>query len=564
MRWRLYLDYLSARGPAGGTQFDFTLSNLLGLPGKFENITKIYGISDHGKDIIGSGGEFAYVTPTEVVPLTHPQYRGRFFERFNAQEMPDGFSFQAQASLLSDRNYMEQYYQWEFLNDLNQSTWAYLKQQQDSWAWSLLAQPRLLPWFTQTAWLPRADGYLIGQSLWDRFVYTVKGSAGYAQLRVTDQPPFAYLPTDVNTNTGRLDLWQEVSLPFTLGAFRIVPYVDLDLAYYSADVNGNQQGRLYGGGGVRASVPFSRLYPEVQSDLFNLNGIFHKMVLSGNFYDAGSTVNHNLLPQLDRINDDVTDFTLRNMHVQDLHLIPGTNGAMLAYSPIFNPQDYAIRKLVTGYVDTLDSIETVQLDLRQRWQTKRGFPGSEHIVDWMTLDVSAQLFPDTHRDDFGHAVGFVDYDWVWNIGDRTALFSSGWAEPYAGGGKVFGVGAAFNRPDTTNFVIAYRQIDPTGSRAVIGSITFPFSAKYSLTASTTWDFGAHNQYYSLLLTRKGTDVLIGFGVSYNSILNSFGVNFEIIPNLLLSRLRSVPGSAGGAAAGQALFGSTPTAMGSGR
>jgi hypothetical protein len=561
-RWRLYLDYLSARGPAIGSEFDYTGYTLFGLPGKYDNITKIYGIMDHGNDIIGSGGQFAYVTPTEVVPIEHPRYRGRFFESFNAQDMPDGFSFQGMASLLSDRNYMEQFYQWEFLNGLNQSTFAYLKQQQNNWMWSLLVEDEQVPWMTRTEWLPRVDGYLLGETLFDRFVYNGHASAGYARLRVTDQPPFAFEPTDVNTNTGRLDLWQELSYPFTLGAFKVVPYLAGDLAYYSQDINGNSQGRFYGGAGLRASIPFSKLYPDVQSDLFNLNGIFHKMVLSGNFYDAGTNVPHTVLPQLDRLNDDVTDFTLRNMHVRSPTLIPPPNGLLLAYAPFYDPQAYAIRRQLDTAVDTLDSVELFQVDLRQRWQTKRGFPGSEHVVDWMTLDVSTTLFPDTHRDDFGHLVGFIDYDWTWNIGDRTALFSSGWFEPWQDGARVYGVGASFNRPDTTNFTIAYRQLDPVGSRAVIGSLTFPFSAKYALTASTTWDFGAHNQYYSLLLTRKGTDVLIGFGISYNSILNTFGVNFEIIPNLLLSRMRTVPGGMPGQN-GTPLFGNTatPTSMG---
>ena len=62
----------------------------------------------------------------------------------------------------------------------------------------------------------------------------------------------------------------------------------LDLAYYTQDLTGDDRGRLYGGGGVRASMPFSRLYPDVQSELFNLNGIYHKIVFSGNYYIADS------------------------------------------------------------------------------------------------------------------------------------------------------------------------------------------------------------------------------------------------------------------------------------
>ncbi len=559
-QWRLYLDYLSLRGPAIGSEFDWTGTELFGMHGKFDNITKIYGIHDTGTDVVGSGGTQAYITPTLTTPIIHPDDRGRFFERFNAQGLPEGFSVQFQVSALSDRNFMEQYYEWEYLTDLDQETFLYVKQQKDNWAWSVLAEPRIIDWVTKTEWYPKVDGYLTGETLFDRFVYDAHVSGGYARLRVTDQAPYAFEPTDQNVSTARVDAWQQVSLPFQLGAFKVVPYVVGDLTYYSEDINGGQAGRAYGGAGLTASVPFSKLYPDIQSDLFNLNGIYHKIVLSGNFYDAQSSLPHGQLPQLDRLNDDVTDFTLRNMHQQDPNLIPYPNGQLLAYGPFWDPQNYAMRRLLDTAVDTLDSVESFTVDLRERWQTKRGFPGSDHVVDWMTLDVSTTLFPDEHRDNFGHLLGFVDYNWTLNVGDRTALFSSGWFEPFQDGARVWGVGATINAPDTTNFLISYWQLDPVGSKAVIAQATFPFSAKYAMTASTTWDFGAKEQVYTVLLTRKGTDVLVGFGFSYNSILRTFGVNFEIVPNLLLSRLSpSTPGSTG-----SPLLGSNSAVTGSGR
>ena len=39
------------------------------------------------------------------------------------------------------------------------------------------------------------------------------------------------------------------------------------------------------------------------------------------------------------------------------------------------------------------------------------------------------------------------------------------------------------------------------------------------------------------LTAKGTDVLVGFGFSYSSILNTVGVQFEIMPLLLVNSMR---------------------------
>jgi hypothetical protein len=58
-------------------------------------------------------------------------------------------------------------------------------------------------------------------------------------------------------------------------------------------------------------------------------------------------------------------------------------------------------------VDTLDSIEVLQLNARQRWQTKRGYPGMQHIVDWMVLELSGSYLPREDRDNFGEPLAFL-------------------------------------------------------------------------------------------------------------------------------------------------------------
>ncbi len=73
----------------------------------------------------------------------------------------------------------------------------------------------------------------------------------------------------------------------------------------------------------------------------------------------------------------------------------------LASSPLYDPQLLAIRVAGVSIVDTMDSIEELQIDIRQRLQTKRGYPGMEHTVDWMTLDLGATWFPQRQRDNFG-------------------------------------------------------------------------------------------------------------------------------------------------------------------
>jgi hypothetical protein len=533
-RWKLEADYLSLRGPALGTEFDYDGKDLFGLPGKQVGLIKAYGIHDSGTDILGGGrGEHD----------NHPEWRGRLLWR-HYQELPDDFTLQFQLAPLSDKNFLEQYWKQEFDREVNQETFVYLKHQRDNWAWTALTEVNIRNWVNETEWLPRADGYLIGQSFLEYFSYSAHASAGYARLRTTDEPPpppFApFEARDRPTNTGRFDFMQEVSLPFTLGPLRLAPYGVLDLTYYNSDLTGGERGRFYGGGGVRGSMPLSRLYPDACSELFNVHGINHKIVLSANFYAVHSDTPYTRLPELDRINDDATDQALRDIKPLEPLYNPA-HGFALANSPLYDPATYTIRRLVLTRVDTLDSIEVLQFDARQRWQTKRGYPGMEHVIDWMTLDLSGSYFPDAQRDNFGSSFAFLQYDWVWNIGDRTALVSTGWIDPIDNEGvRVFTIGSYFNRPDRTNFYLGYRSIYPLDSQAVTGSVNYVFSPKYAVTGSVSYDFGNKVQTNSLLFTRMGSDLQVSLGFNYNSTLNTFGFLFEIVPNLI-PESRRMPG-----------------------
>src|SRR5262249_57422892 len=140
----------------------------------------------------------------------------------------------------------------------------------------------------------------------------------------------------------------------------------------------------------------------------------------------------------------------------ELQLLNPDQGICLAAWPLYDPRTYAIRRLVDNRIDPLDTIEELELDLRQRWQTKRGFPGQQHIVDWMTLDLSATYFPHP-SDNFGQSFGFLAYSWVWNIGDQTQLYSSGLADPAVNEGtRTFSIGASFLRSDRTTLSLEYR------------------------------------------------------------------------------------------------------------
>ena len=103
--------------------------------------------------------------------------------------MPDGFTVESELGYLSDRNFLEQYYQWEFDRDKDVETVLYAKQQENNWAWSGITTPALNQFENVTRWMPRGDFYLMSQPLLDGAVtWSTHTMGGYAELHQADYP----------------------------------------------------------------------------------------------------------------------------------------------------------------------------------------------------------------------------------------------------------------------------------------------------------------------------------------------------------------------------------------
>lgn len=526
--WRLNVDDMSKRGIAAGFDYLYNLPGAApGDPNRGNGIMTVYGLQDRGADILGGdrGPE-----PTQ------PSDRGRFMWR-HQQEVMEGMYFQGQVALLSDKNFLEQYFKNEFDLGPNQETFLYGTWQRRNFEATALVEDRVArQWVTETNRLPDLRANLIGQTfLDDLFVYNGRASAVYAQLMPTKDPPFALLPTEQRDSSGRFDIWQELNVPLSLGPVKFAPYAILDLTDYTSNLNGNEVGRIYGAGGARGSIPFSRLYEDVSSELLNVRGLYHKIVFGADYRYARTNVPYSQLPLFDRLNDDATDQAWRNITPFQSLYVAGPTGLALQNAPgysVYNPQLYAIRRLVEDNIDTLDNINVLQASVQQRFQTKRGYPGMEHTVDVLSFDVSASYFPQANRDNFGHPLSFLEYAGTWNLGDRTALVSSGWFEPYQGGSRYWNAGVYVNRTDRTNLYLGYRQTDPLSSKAVTASVGYQLSRRYFLTTSASYDFGIQAALSnSVSLTRVGTDLTVSIGFSYTAFVNSFGFQFSIVPNL---------------------------------
>ena len=195
----------------------------------------------------------------------------------------------------------------------------------------------------------------------------------------------------------------------------------------------------------------------------------------------------------------------------------------------------------------------VRLGLKQRWQTKRGLPGNQHIIDWITLNVSASLFPQANRDDFGQAVGLAQYDFTWHVGDRVTLVSDGIFDFFYQGQKIATVGAFINRPPRGSVYLGFRSINgpnvantltPVDSEVAIASYSYRMSEKWISSAGATVDV-AHNGNIGeqFMLTRVGESFLMSVGGTIDASKKNYGLSIMIEPRFMP---RTQTGRVGGA------------------
>jgi len=531
--WLLSLDYLSDRGFGHGTTFMYGRNDFLGIYGPASGLGDFWAIQDDGFDNLGAGRR-------DIEPEKH--YRWRLFWQ-HRQMLANQYQLTAELGWISDRNFLEQYYEreWDELKD--EDTSLQLTRARDNVSWSLLGQARLNDFFTRTEWLPRADHFWLGQPLVaETFTWYEHSQIGYARFRTASPPEdprfspgtFTYLPweTDplgnplVGTGGERLVTRQEIDWPFQAGPVKIVPYALGELAHWGEDLTGEDLQRAYGRFGVRASLPMWRVNPHAQNLLFNVNGIAHKVVFDLDFSYADANRDLDELPLYDPLDDDsIEDFRRR------FPLVPTL--------PQLDERYYALRTGMGGWVtaastEIADDLTAMRLGMRHRWQTKRGVPGKERIIDWVVLDAHATWFPDEDRDNFGKALGLVDYDFRWHVGDRLTMLSSGGFDFFDQGQQVFTVGGFLERPPRGSLYLGFRSLDgPIEANVLAMSYTYRMSPKWVTAFGMSVDLGLQgNIGQNFSIVRIGESLLVSAGATVDASRNNVGVHFAIEPRFL--------------------------------
>jgi len=536
--WTLSTDYLSERGLGLGTNFAYEQPGIMGQPGPMTGWFDAWGIYDSGLDDLGRNRR-------QLEPET--QTRGRVFWR-HRHNLPDGWQLIGKLGLISDRNFLEQYYEREWDEWADRVTSLELRRTWDDQTLRVLGQFSLNDHVSQTEWWPRGDHFLLGRSLLnDRLTWYAHSQASYSRFNTLDAPTdpqdaagWQYLPWEDPTTTpegGRFATRQEIDWPVLLGPVKFVPYALGEVAHWGEGLDDQQDiTRAYGQVGVRMSLPFWKTFPTAQSMLFNLNGLAHKVTLVSDLYWADASQDIEELPLYDPLEDDSQEH-FRN------YLTP--------FPWSLDPRSFAFRSGLQRWVSSpsvemADDLAAARLGIHQRWQTKRGLPGSQRVTDWIVLDVDGTLFPNHERDNFGEYAGLLEYDFRWHLGDRVTILSDGFADLFPDGLRMISLGSALSRPERGQIYGGVTSMEgPLSSTLLVGALSYRMTHKWILDLTATYDLGpAGDIGERIAITRVGESMLVRLAFNADHGRDNVGASIAIEPRFMpkgrLGRVAGVP------------------------
>ncbi len=529
--WNMQMNAYSERGVWLGNDIYYGA----GRPGE---VGSYYGegeatwINDYGRDNLGLDRRSLDV---------RNRTRGRVLWRHREQINSD-LDWTAEVGLLSDRNFLEQYYENEFDRGKDNETLIGLNRIRDNTSASLMTRFQVNDFEYDTQWLPRGDFTILGEPLWgDWLLYSSRTSAGYGQLRPARAPddptdlfvPLWYMPA---AEGGVFNSRHEVSLPFSLGPVKFDPYMMGEAAFWQDDgfTNSSLQ-RFYGSAGVRGNVQLWQVFPNVRSPMLGLNGLAHKQTLGFDYYYADSSESLENIPQYNEFEENAQERFRTRLIFNTFGLM---NTAMLPGQ--FDPRNYALRSgaarnVSSPYFELVDSQHVLRLNWNHRLQTKVGPPERQRIKDWMTLDLGVSYFPNPGDDNFGSSFGLLTANYMWDVGSRTKILANGQFDFFDEAPQVWDVGFLSQRSTRGSVYLGYRNIQAgplLDSQLLTGSLSYAMSEKWIASLGTAYDIAERqDRGQSLTLTSVRSDVLIHIGMSIDASKGNWGMGFMIEPRL---------------------------------
>ncbi|MFK7787998.1 MAG: LPS assembly protein LptD [Phycisphaeraceae bacterium] len=502
--WLANIDYRGEHGIALGTELEYQRDGLWG------DTTAYFLPSDSGNDQIANRLDVGFDNDT----------RG-FFRTRHRQQLPAGWEIWLEANSISDPTFLEEFFENEVYAEREYETSAYFKKAEDDWALTALIKgevnnftpqyaPLLTPGYTVNK-LPEFEYRLITSILDDSATFyhesrvgrmravfgndspgdrgfTAAQSAaafGIAPGTSFDQAAIAAgFPRNIVT---RLDSRSEIAAPFRTGVFDFTPFAVGRLTAYDDDFsqfNGgnNDQARLWGGVGIRASTAITKTDSSYRSELLDVNGIRH-------IIEPGVTL----------------AFYDTTLNATDL--------------PIYDPE---VERLTEGGIARIGALQT--------WQTKRGGPARQRSVDWITLRTDF-IFATEDAPNNASLGRYYDYrpeytlgndhfysELMWAVTEATAI-TGDFTHNFDQGSVVqWRVAIKNEHTDRLSSFIAYREIDILDARLLSYGAELQLTQKYRAGIFQVIDFGEGNsRTVNFTLDRRLPRASIGLVIGYDDI-----------------------------------------------
>ncbi len=515
--WVGRLDYLGDHGPAIGTRGEYNTRASLG---EFEGY---FLADDSGRDEFGG----------RIIDHADEQ-RGLALARHRAY-LPNNFELSLEAAYVSDPTFLEEFYPDDAAVAKPYETAAYLKRQEGNTAFDVLATTRLST-FTEQLDVLQSDGYTVDR--YPELSYRVVGGdlldgrlswfgqTSFSQLRLNagDDAPedrgfnaaqsaqFFGIAPDTSFNdrldglglpsesVRRLDSRQEITMPMAAGAIDVTPYAVGRVTAYDTDFaefNGgnDDQARLWGEVGLRVGTEFSRTDPGARSGILDLDGLRHIVEPTATFFVNGSTLDAADLPVYDRD------------------------------------------------VESLAEGSGVRLGVTNTWQTRRGGPGRQRSVDWITWRNDVVLRADDaeaaveiprhydYRPEYSTGGDHYYTELLWMVTDTLGVAGQLTHSFEADSVAQWRVGAALDHTPRLSSFLAYEEIDVLSSRLLTYGFQYQLTMKYRVGFSQTLDFSQNNsRSIDLIVDRKLPRWTMRISVGYDEIDDESRVGVSFIPD----------------------------------
>ncbi len=513
------LDYFTERGPGigldgaygGGLLTDYTRQ-----PWDFAGDFKSYLVDDKGDDTLGGERALARVNEGETI-------RGRVIwehEHF----FPDDWQVQLRAGYVSDATFREEWFLREWEEELPLDTSVYVKHQQQSEAFTLLVEgdpshvvttADLAQEQFEVEHLPEIGYRRIGDSWVDDKVTTFSDNTfdglhfqrshtplvdqGYFPPVVTPGLPSLGVTGTTGRTVYRANFREEADLPFTAGAFRVMPYAMGIYSEYSDSPKGGDKARLMVGGGAKVTTEFWKVDPNAESDLFDIHQIRHVIEPELNLFTSVENINQ------------------RDVFIYE------------------EP------------VDEVNDVSAASLALHQRWETKRGGPGQWRNVDAFTFNAEidgflnkpnpALLAPKNFRGLFfpsapetSIARDAINSDATWRLSDSTVMIADMSYNLDKRELATAAIGVLVHRGDNVNYYIENRYVDLLNSNITSVHLDYEISSKYSVSLDQSFDFSQGKSVVSsVTFIRRFDTFLVAVTAYRDEVEGQNGFNFSLVP-----------------------------------